>query len=159
VPATGQFARYLDTITNPTGTPITVDVQVDSALSGAVHLVTDPVTTGTYALTLADPSRNPTYGYMVTRPVLGYVFGALGAPVQTSAVAFQQLLGSSYYRWTVTIAPGQSMTFMHFAFGHDPADVLGANAVANGLVTLTDPNALAGMTAAEKALVVNFVIP
>ena len=47
---------------------------------------------------------------------------------------------------------------MHFAVQRDPADIAGAEAQAQALVNLTDPNALAGMTPAEKALVVNFKV-
>ena len=47
---------------------------------------------------------------------------------------------------------------MHFAVQREPADSAGAAAQAMSLVNLTDPHALDGMTAAEKAQVVNFKI-
>jgi hypothetical protein len=48
---------------------------------------------------------------------------------------------------------------MHFAVQRDPSDLTGAKAQAGSLSSLTDPNALDGMTAGEKAEVVNFNIP
>ena len=57
VPSTGGFARYLDTVTNTSALPVTVDVQVEGALGGVVHVVVDPSTTSnSYAVTLADPT-------------------------------------------------------------------------------------------------------
>ena len=40
-----------------------------------------------------------------------------------------------------------------------PSDLIGTKVQASSLVNLTDPNALTGMSAAEKAAVANFVIP
>jgi hypothetical protein len=158
VPSGGRFARYLDMITNPTTAPVTIDVQVESALDGANSVVVDPATTGnTYAVTLADASTGA--GLVATRPSLGHVFGSLGAAMPVNTVSFQRLTGTSYYRWTVTIAPGQSMTFMHFAFARDPNDLAGADTQGRALADLSDPNALIGMTADERARVVNFKLP
>ena len=47
---------------------------------------------------------------------------------------------------------------MHFAVQRDPSDAAGAQTQAQALVNLADPNALAGMTPAEKLQVVNFQI-
>jgi hypothetical protein len=157
VPAAGGFARYLETITNRGAQPVTIEVQIDAALSGAVHLTVDPaVTNNTYAVTLATPSTVPGG---VVRPALAHVFGGPAAPVPVSAVHVQGLTGTSSYKWTLTIAAGQSVTLMHFAVQRDATDTAGAASQAQALVSLTDANALAGMTPADKARVVNFVIP
>jgi hypothetical protein len=58
----------------------------------------------------------------------------------------------------MTSAPGESKTFMHFAVQRAPTDTAAAETQAQALVNLTDPNVLAGMTAEEKARVVNFKI-
>ena len=70
----------------------------------------------------------------------------------------QRLIGPSFYEWAVTIPAGESLTFMHFAVQREPTDTAGAAAQALSLASLTDPRALDGMTAAEKAQVVNFKI-
>lgn len=161
VPASGGFARYLDTISNPSAVPVTVEVQIESSLRGAVHHIVEPGVTGnTYAVTLASRSsqgdgEDPG---PVIRPALAHVFANANATIPVDAVSFQRLDGTSYYRWTVTIPAGGSVTLMHFAVQRDPTDIAGAEAQAQALVSLTDPNALAGMTPAEKALVVNFKV-
>jgi hypothetical protein len=48
---------------------------------------------------------------------------------------------------------------MHFTAQRAAADTAGARAQAQALATLSDPNALAFMTPADKARVVNFVVP
>jgi hypothetical protein len=75
-------------------------------------------------------------------------------------VQFIQGNDNIFYRWdNITVAPGQTVILMHFAVQRDPADLTGTKSQAAGLVNLTDPNALTGMSAAEKAAVANFVIP
>jgi hypothetical protein len=158
IPSTGGFARYLDTVANTSPVPVTVNVQIDGTLGGVVHVVVDPSTRGnTYAVTLADPTTtSQSEEGPATRPALGHVFGGPNALVPVSAIHIQRLLGPTYYRWTVTIPPGESATLMHFALQRNPTDTAGADAQAQALVNLTDPNVLAGMTAEEKARVVNF---
>ncbi|MCU1382031.1 MAG: LamG domain protein jellyroll fold domain protein [Acidobacteria bacterium] len=158
VPTTGGFARFLDTVTNPSNAPVTASVQIEGALGGLVNLVIDPTTTGnTYAITLADATTvAESEDGPVTRPALGHVFAGLNAPVPVSGIHIQRFFSPTYYRWTVTIPAGASVTFMHFALQRAPGDTAGAEAQAQGLVHLTDPNVLAGMTAEEKARVVNF---
>jgi hypothetical protein len=153
VPATGGFARYLETITNPSAQPVTIDVEINAALDGAVHLLVDPaVTNNTYAVTRATPTED------TTRPALAHVFGGPGASIPVNAVRIQGLTGSSYYRWRVTIPAGGTISLMHFAVQRDVADAAGAEAQAQALVNLSDANALAGMSATDKARVVNFTI-
>ena len=160
VPASGGFARFLDTITNPSAVSVTLTVQSAGSLGGAVHTLVDPGATGnTYAVTLADPSQNGTgESGPATPPALAHVFAGPGADTAASNVAFQSLIGPSSYEWRVTIPAGESVTLMHFAVQREPTDAAGAEAQALALVNLTDPNALAGMTAEERSRVVNFRI-
>jgi len=59
----------------------------------------------------------------------------------------------------VTVPPGQRVALLHYTLQRDPGDAAGAQSAAQSLVNLADPNALAGLTPAEKAMIVNFVIP
>ena len=154
VPAAGHFARYLETLTNSTATDVTLAVQIRSALAGAVDVIVDSAaTSNTYAVTLADQSGS------IKRPSLAHVFAGPLGTVPASNVRFQRLIGPSQYEWRVTIPAGQSITLMHFAIQREPNDTAGAEAQAQALVNLTDPDALTGMTAADKARVLNFKIP
>jgi hypothetical protein len=56
------------------------------------------------------------------------------------------------------VQPGQTVELMHFAVQRDPDDIGAAQSQAAALVNLSDPRALSGMTAAERARVVNFFI-
>jgi hypothetical protein len=159
VPVSGGFARFLDTITNPSGVPVTLDVQIEGTLAGIVGVIVDPSTTGnTYAVTQATGSTGDAGSGSQNLPALAHVFGGPAATAPVSAVAFQPLIGTSLYRWTVTIPAGQAVTLMHFAVQRAPFDTGNATTQAQALVNLTDPNALSGMTAADKAQVVNFKI-
>jgi hypothetical protein len=152
VPQNGGFARYLEILTNPFNTPVTAIVEMDSA-------------TPNYVDTLADNPANNGSTFAVlettldfTSPVLGYVFAGSGAStVPVTDFAAQQTFNS--YIWTVTVPPNQSVILMHFLVQRANRDVIGAESQAQSLVNLTDPNALAGMNAQEKAEVVNFNVP
>jgi len=163
VPASGGFARYLDTFTNTTAAPVTVEVLVDSMFGGAVRQVVTPgATNNRYAITLGDrSSQSDGEGESgpVVRPLLVHVFGDGNGRVSADAAHFQFLDGNSYYRWTIAIPAGESVTVMHFAAQRAPADTAGAQAQAEGLMNLSDASALLGMTPSERALVVNFRIP
>ena len=87
------------------------------------------------------------------------MFAGAGAAVPVSTVRLRHLAGDTFYRYTVTIPAGGSVTLMHFVVQRDASTPLAADAEAHALATLTDPDALANMTPAEKALVVNFQIP
>jgi hypothetical protein len=63
------------------------------------------------------------------------------------------------YQWTVTVPPNGKVAIMHFSVVRLPNDTPGVQSQAVSLVNLTDPEALAGMTADEKAAVKNFIIP
>ncbi|MEO8681058.1 MAG: carboxypeptidase-like regulatory domain-containing protein, partial [Vicinamibacterales bacterium] len=158
VPASGSFVRHLDTITNPSASPVTVDVDIEDILGGAVRVLTEPAATGnTYAVTLADPVLSPSSVY--TRPALGLVFAGPEASVVAGPIRLPYLFGQASYRWTVTIPAGGSVTLMHFVVQRDAMTPMAADAQARALANLTDSSALAEMTSAEKARVVNFKIP
>jgi hypothetical protein len=156
VPTTGGFVRFLDTITNTTTVALTLPIRVDSLLySGSggteLHVNTPPSATGnTYALTDST---------VCCYPALGHVFAGSNPPVPVSTTKFVTGDNEIYYEWNLTIQPGQSISLMHFAIQRDTTNLAGAQTQAQGLAALTDPNAVFGMTAAEKAQVVNFRIP
>lgn len=148
VPTNGGFARYLEILTNPLNTPVTVTFEVDSYLASIdTALAVDPSTTGQTFAVVVSPSK-PNF------ETLGYVFGG-GAPVRTtSGLSLWQ--AAFTYKWAVTIPANQTIILMHFLIQRSPGDVAGATSQAQALVNLSDPAALTGMTDQEKAEVVNF---
>ena len=156
VPAGGGFARYLEILTNPSAAPRTVTVEVASYLGASggppsLVVVTAPAATNhTFAIT--DLTGE------CCDPLLGHVFGGPGAAVN-AATHFAAGDNAISYRWTVTVPAGESIVLMHFTLQREMGATAAAQAQAEALANLTDANALAGMTAAERARVLNFVIP
>ena len=156
VPPTGGFVRFLDTITNTTTVTLTLPIRVESFFYSGfggteLHVNTPPSATGnTYALTDST---------ICCYPALGHVFAGSNPPVPVTTTKFVTGDNEIYYEWNLTIQPGQSISLMHFAIQRDTTDLAGAQTQAQGLAALTDPNAVFGMTTAEKAQVVNFRIP
>ncbi|HKD13908.1 MAG TPA: hypothetical protein VKE71_05110, partial [Candidatus Angelobacter sp.] len=150
VPDVGGFVRYLEVFSNPTGSPIKAGVEVSSFLCCSESTIaTAPRDTGnTYALTNAPGSAT-----------LGFVFSGNSPSVPVTSTNFAPSNKFLSYRWDITVPAGQTAILMHFGLQHNPADLAGAQSQASALVNLTDPNALTGMSDAEKSAVVNFTVP
>ena len=149
VPVGGGFARYLDEISNTSAVGVTFQTRVfsDGATEGSLDV--DPAdTANTYAVVSQGSSI----------PALGLVFAGAGGQIGVSPNPSFDCCEFEY-DYHVTIAPGQTIALMHFAIQRQPNDTSGAEAQAQALVGLTDPQALVGMTAAEKAMVINFNVP
>jgi hypothetical protein len=151
VPSAGGFARYLDVFTNPGDTPLTAAVQAQHYIDYAFRTVTPPESTGgTYAV--LDGSG------FCCKPALGFVFGGANAPVRATQFVLSSSNEEVFYTWNVTIPANQSVILMQFAVQRDMNDAAGAQAQAQGLADLSDPNALFGVSDADKAKIVNFVV-
>jgi hypothetical protein len=153
VPQSGGFARYLETLTNPTAVAQTVTVGV-TGYSGNrdPRILVAPSTTGNTFTVMDFPNCD------CSTSTLGRVFQGSGAPaLSVSTTTMRDYHFASTYQ--LTLAPGAAVTIMHFEVQRGGADAAGAEAQAQALVNLTDPHALDGMSDAERAQVVNFVIP
>jgi hypothetical protein len=153
VPPSGGFARYLDILTNPGGTAVTVPVYLETELASdtSTRILAAPASTGhTYALT--DSTE-------CCRPVLGHVFAGPGGRVGVTTTHFDAGDYDVFYIYTVTIGAGETVVLMHFDVQRGRQDEAGARQQAEALVNLTDPHALDGMTPEERSQVVNFDVP
>jgi hypothetical protein len=123
--------------------------QGSSGTLGTVQVVDTPASTAnTYAVMNSSQSGTS-----------GFVFAGSGAATSVVAASFNNFVPIYVYGWNVTIPAGQTVILMHFVIVRGPADVAGAETQAKELVNMSDPNALLGMTAAEKSEVVNFNVP
>jgi hypothetical protein len=155
VPASGGFARYLEVLTNPTASPLTTTVQIETSIAAgdSTRVLVDPSSTGsTYAI--VDDSAPGS-----VRPTVAFVFGGANAPAAVTATNFVSGTATVFYRWKVTVPAGGSVTLMHFAVQRAPGDSNSADSQARALATLTDPNALVGISAQDRATIVNFNVP
>jgi hypothetical protein len=154
-PAAGGFARYLEVLQNPGTTPVVVSLTISGNLGSDnnTRVVVAPSQTNfTYAIT----DQNG----ICCDPLLAHVFGGTSSTLAVPTVQFIPTNDNVFYRWdNISIAAGQTVMLMHFAVQRPPSDLTGTKAQAAGLVNLTDPNAVSGMSAAEKAAVANFIIP
>jgi len=154
-PDAGGFVRYLDEIQNPGLSPAVVSLTISGNLGSDNNtriVVTPSQTNFTYAVT----DQNG----ICCDPLLAHVFSGASSTLAVPTVQFIPTNDNVFYRWdNVTIPAGQTVILMHFAVQRPPSDLIGTKAQAASLVNLTDPNALTGMSAAEKTAVANFVIP
>jgi large repetitive protein len=154
VPTSGKFARYLETLGNPSATPATVTFNINGVLDSGGQsrlLVAPSANANRYAVTGTDGG--------CCFPVTAHVFAGAGGSVSANTPVFQDLRSQFGYGWTVTIPAGQSVSLLHFAVQRDSSDAGGAGSQAQALVSLSDPDALAGLGAADRAKIVNFNLP
>ncbi|MEO8682116.1 MAG: carboxypeptidase-like regulatory domain-containing protein, partial [Vicinamibacterales bacterium] len=159
VPAEGYFARYLEFLTNPGTTPITIDVGVISSLGSNFSTRVVATSNGdsffsagdTWLVTdddyLDTPSGDPSLAFVVAGP------GAARAPT------VEQLFGNDnlLVRWNgVTVQPGQTVAFAHFLV-QQPKKT-SAIAAAQRLAQLP-PEAMAGLSAEERSQILNWAVP
>ena len=155
-PVAGGFARYLEVLSNPTSAPVTLSVGQETFLQSFddTRLLVNPADTGNTYLVASEAFS------CCGHPNVAEVMGGPNAAVPVASVQFRSSNSDITYQWnTVSIPAGQTVIFMHFAVQRDPSDNTGLKAQAAALANLTDPNALSGMTDAERAQVVNFNVP
>jgi hypothetical protein len=161
VPQSGAFVRYLDVIENPLSVPVKATLKISAYLNMAASrtkIVVPASTTGNTYMVL-DDTRN---GRTPTAPALAHVLAGAGSiAVKPSLSSTPEEGTSNYaeYRWTVTVPPNGKIALLHFGVLREPADAAGAASQAISLVNLSDPDALAGLSAEEKAAIKNFIIP
>ncbi|MEO8677871.1 MAG: carboxypeptidase regulatory-like domain-containing protein, partial [Vicinamibacterales bacterium] len=163
------FARYLELITNPTLDALTVDLRVQHLVHNGVQLVT--TSSGDAALDVSnadDPDRwltvdagadlDPFRFQSGVNPQVGFGWDGAGAARRVSAAAFTpNSNGSVVYEWSqVTIRPGETVAFMHFAVQQYSAAA--ARASLARLVQLP-PEALSGLSQTEIGAIQNFAVP
>jgi hypothetical protein len=151
VPPSGAFARTLTMLRNTSGAPMTVvlssSLRVDyGSLSGGFG-IGDPfgvVDDGGSLLALVVGSRLPAVRAEFRPPFSGGESEEPGA-LETDHV--------------VSLDPGQTVAFITFSVASTDGDRDALLAKASALVDLSQPEALAGLTTAERAAIVNFDVP
>ena len=168
VPKEGYFARYLETISNPTAAPITLDVRVTSYVrGGAINIIT--TSSGDAVLDSTDPATADRWAVVddgdfdpfttANNPALAFAFDGAGAP-ERAVASLQAVVGFTRpvtYAWTnVTVPPGGTVSYLHFVSQEPNRPSAGAAAERLGQLP---PEAIAGLTPDETALIRNFVVP
>jgi hypothetical protein len=157
VPTNDGFARWLNIIRNTSATTQTVRLQTSNNLGSDANtrIVTTsdgdatPELTDTWVTTFQNYS-----GTTSSDARVGHVMRGPNGVVGLSALSFVNGDDNPFWRYVFTLAPGQTAIIMNFATGQ--ATKAAAATKAASLADLTNPNALACMTAAEIGQVLNF---
>lgn len=171
VPKNAYFARYLEVLENRSERPITVDVRVTSHHSQSdsnprivdtsdgddVLSILDNVNRDRWLVVDdqrdADPFKNGSI------PATGHIFDGVNAARQASSAGYELVgqTGRLRLQWnSITVQPGQTVSLMHFALNQ--LDRYRAREAALRLAQIP-PEAMQGMTAEDRAAVLNFVLP
>ena len=178
VPGDGYFARYLEVLENPTGVDCTLDVQVETFFSfGSLRLpgfaaITQPL--GVISTSSSDDTLNA-FDQWVTvddaedvdpflssnKPSIAQVFdgdtGAIGVAAAVFGVSFTPEFNFTTLRWEDVLVPaGSAVAILHFVSQQTTREAAGESA--NRLVQLP-PEAIAGLSPAERSQVLNFDVP
>jgi hypothetical protein len=157
VPADGSYVRYLEVLTNAPNPvfpqqdgPITIDLSLASRFVDPQTMVQGPEATGPRYFVASGGGA----GSQAIADVVGGAGAAAAATVQT------QLLGGwASKRYAITVPEGDTRILMHFVVLRAAGDYSGAEAQAQTLANLTDPAMLTGLSPADRARIVNFVVP
>ncbi len=155
VPADGRFARYLDTVSNPTGFPLTATVRLSSELMGQtlLQMIEPSASSGGSAVFHGETGS---YG------ASGYVFSGPNPPSLPARIFYGQTTFHSQalqYEWNVTVPPNASVGVLHFLLQDLPDRIAAVRDRAAALVDLSDPEALAGLTDEDLGRIVNYRAP
>ncbi|MFT5358588.1 MAG: hypothetical protein ACI9KE_005827, partial [Polyangiales bacterium] len=140
IPETGRFARFLEVLTNTTADAITVDVLIDGNLGSDSEEVFGPSNASWHTSVENGGGDDPALGFLYP-----------GATVVLDGDDVDYTFAS------VTIAPGATVSIVHFGF-QDFADYdMDSIAAEMDLVLTTFPDEyFAGLTAAEIASVLGY---
>lgn len=153
-PPSGGFVRFHDEITNalPYERTLVVWLRHDMEDDGAFTLdSTASPTTLTFV-----SSESPTMA------VAGFVLGGAGAPVRAGGFDLPDAShadSDARYAYVVKLPAFGTIGLLHFAAQRAPEDLAALQQQLRALADLSDPNALAGLTAPQRAAIRNFVIP
>jgi hypothetical protein len=151
----GRYARYLDTISNPTGVAVTTTVKVTAEMTGPPppEIVQPSISTGGFAaFDGVDGSNGAT----------AYVFSGANPPVLPDRVWYGQRTFHSQmleYSWSVTVPANGSVSLLHFALADLPDQLGRVRELADQLSLGPAASILEGLTEEDLAGVINFRQP
>src|SRR5204863_7625590 len=159
----GYFGRYLEVLNNPSASPITVDVQVQTNLGSdsstrIIATSSGDRIFGTDDLWLVHDDDDGSRPYPQTDPTTAEVVGGPDARIHLSQATMAPSGSDSLiYRWnSITVPPGQTVILMHFVVQNP--NQTGATAAVQRLVQLP-PEAIAGLSADERVQILTFNVP
>jgi hypothetical protein len=158
VPATDEFARWVNIFTNTSGATVTFTVitsnnlgsDADTTIAGTSDGDTAAEATDHWVSTFEAFSGGTSFD-----PRLGHVLQGPGAPVPLSGLTFADGNGNPYWSYALTLRPGETRSLVNFVTGQPSRAE--ANAKAAELAGLPEA-ARQCLTDAEAAQIANFLI-
>ncbi len=148
-PAGGGYTRYLEYVRNPTSTVQYVYAGLfgDLASGATSSTIVNPTTTSnTYGI----------YGTTGTTatPAVGFLLGDANQGSATGYFYLYNTSGQYSYSYSTSIQPNSTVIFMHFVAQNNDSSQVQSTML--NLLTLSDPDALDGLSALEKSEIVTF---
>jgi hypothetical protein len=158
VPGNDEFIRFLDVITNPTGSSISVTVSKANNLGSDSDTVVDTSSSGDANVTTADLWHTSYEDYDTNGesfdPRLGHVYRGAGAAVGLASITGADTNNPAWAYEAYSVQPGETVIFANFVTGQPNRPDAATQAAR--LATLP-AEALQCLSAAEQAQIVNFV--
>ncbi|SHG67376.1 carboxypeptidase regulatory-like domain-containing protein [Massilia sp. CF038] len=154
VPVNGGYVRIVDSFTNPGP----VSIALNARLRGGVQFGEGPLRTAALARAPGYVIYSAPNYYETPRDSVTTVFNGAGG----LAPAVQQFKlddASFSYGWNLNVAPGKTVRLMHFSALALSAPLTRASAKAQALVSGTQEQMLEGLSPADKATILNFILP
>ena len=174
LPQDGYFARYLEILTNPGTTPVTIDLRVTSNVrpfngspaiqassSGDKALdVSDPINPDRW-IVIGDVFDGDPFLNCCFLPALAFTFDGVGAADHAASATYTSnpnfSPGQLIVTWSnITIPAGGTVAYMHF--GAQQVSRVSAAASADRLDQLS-PESLVGLSPDEITEIRNFAVP
>lgn len=157
MPAEGGYLRYIETLHNPTATPIDLPLRLSGAYgsSSAPVQQVDGTGGGRYYLQTAP---GPQFS-QIAGPVAYVLSGnAAGVPTQTNFATNQYEVS---WGWNVSIPANATVSYLYYLVERAPGVTAAASAEtqAQALMQMTQPGMFDGLSGAERAQIQNFTVP
>lgn len=169
VPASGDFSRILDSITNITLDPIEVTVKLSGSYGSDfddnpnpnVVLAVDPINT---------QNRYAVHSYDQVVGNMGFFLPPSDYPANVSYIFsddsdlvnntnnFKPFQSDYFWSWTTTIQPGETVGYLSFIAAGAPDDLSSVLSTTNDIISGVNPEMLTGLTVEEKNSIVNFEV-
>lgn len=154
VPSDRAYARFLEIVINNSDTAAVHTVRIDGNLGSDAETVVVGTSDGDFGLEITDQWIVTDDADGTGDPTLTHVIAGLAAPQLPSAV---NLAGDVIrYEYVLNLGPHETKSVMHFGVQSQNRAAALAKAPQLALVNASQ-NSLFGMTAAERAQVVNFI--
>ncbi len=156
VPDNDEFVRWLNFITNTSGSPVAVTLAMDNNLGSDSSTTMHDTSSGDMVWTTADTWFVTNGDY--SDPKLGHIIQGPGSPAAPVANVDFSSVNDPEWDYTFTVPAGQTVCIMHFVTGQ-PSIADAAAKSAEVVLLGLNSNALQCTTPQEQAQIINWEQP